>query len=85
MKKFSGYHSFDLNQPSMELRGSIFWILSRTPLSFFFSTAIEVGRSEPSVEPGTITPKGLGIHVFINFGTNSFHIQDALKQEVVLS
>ena len=26
-------------------------------------------RSEPSVESGTIIPKGLGIHVFINFGT----------------
>ena len=61
----------------MELRGSIFWVLSRTPLSFFFSTAIEVERSEPSVEPGTIIHKGLGIHVFINLGTNSFHIQEA--------
>ena len=28
---------------------------------FLFSTAIEVERSEPSVEPGTIIPKGLGI------------------------
>ena len=61
----------------MELRGSVFWVLSRTTLSFFFSTEIEVERSEPSVEPGTIIPKGLGIHVFLNFGTNSFHIQDA--------
>ena len=54
----------------MKLRGSIFWVLSRTPLSLFFSTAIEVERSEPSVEPGTIIPKGLGINVFINFGIN---------------
>ena len=61
----------------MELKGSIFWVLSRTTLSFFFSTVIEVERSEPSVELGTIIPKGFGIHVFINFGTNSFHIQDA--------
>ena len=44
----------------MELRGSIFWVLSRTTLGVFFSTEIEVERSEPSVEPGTIIPKGLG-------------------------
>ena len=52
----------------MELRGPILWVLSRTPLSFFFSTAIEVERSEPSVEPSTIIPKGLGIILgwFIN-------------------
>ena len=43
----------------MELKGSILWVLSRTPLSFFFSTAIEVERTEPSVEPGTIISKGL--------------------------
>ena len=60
-KEIFWYHSFDLDQPSMELRGSIFWVLSRTALSFFFSTAIEVERSEPSVEPGTIIPKGLGL------------------------
>ena len=41
-KDISGYHLFDLDQPSMELRGSVFWVLSRTPLNFFFSTAIEV-------------------------------------------
>ena len=28
------------------------------------------------MEPGTIIPKGLGIHVFINLGTDSFHIQE---------
>ena len=33
----------------MELRGLIFWVLSRTPLSFFFSTAIEVERSDFSM------------------------------------
>ena len=43
----------------MELRGSIFWVLSRT----FISSANDVEKSEPSVEPGTIIPKGLGIHI----------------------
>ena len=61
------------------------WVLSRTPLSFFFSTAIEVERSEPSVEPGTIIPKGLGIHVFINFGNQFIPYTGCLEQEVVLS
>ena len=66
----------------MELRGSIFWVLSTS--QFIFSTAIEVERSEPSEEPGTIIPKGLDIHVFINFGTNSFHIQDARNKKLSL-
>ena len=42
---------------------------------FIFKYCIEVERSEPSVEPGTIILKGLDIHVFINFGTTSFHIE----------
>ena len=37
---------------------------------FLFDTAIEVERSEPPVEPGTIIPKG-----FINFGTNTPHFK----------
>ena len=53
--------------PSKELRRLSLCVLSRTSLNLFFSTSIEVERSEPSVEPGTIIPRGLGIHVFINF------------------
>ena len=68
----------------MELIWTICWVISSKFLTFFFSTVIEVERSKPSVDPGTIICRGLRIHVFIKFGSNSFHVQEASNKKLSL-
>ena len=43
---------------------------------------MEVDKSEPWLEPGIIIPEQLGIHLFMSYFINSFHIDDAWNMKL---